>query len=155
MCIHVKMPRIKNFNIIGEKKKKNLQRHTVIQPWRFWGGKLRRAGRFRPQDTTALYHAAFLATEPSAGARVFARSRRRCVFLRVFSALLTFPQNAADISRGFEDLIPSVFEELCAALLGNTERKTAAAAEPPACPAFWGPSLHGIRGQARSLSPEV
>lgn len=79
MCIHVKMPRIENFNIIG-KLKKNLQRHTANQPWRFFGEKLRRGGRFHPQDTTALYHVAFLATVQSAGARVFARPRADVCF---------------------------------------------------------------------------
>lgn len=45
-----------------------------------------------------------------------------CVFVCVLSSS-DISSNAVDISRGFEDLIPSVFEELCAALLGNTERK--------------------------------
>jgi len=39
----------------------------------------------------------------------------QCVFARVLSSA-DISSNVADISRGFEDLIPSVFEELCAAL---------------------------------------
>lgn len=55
-----------------------------------------------------------------------------CVLVCVLSST-DISSNVVDISRGFEDLIPSVFEELCAALLktqGNT------AADPAECPAF-------------------
>lgn len=48
---------------------------------------------------------------------------RLCVCMlvqRVFECVLSFTDISSivvDISRGFEDLIPSMFEELCAALL--------------------------------------
>lgn len=48
-----------------------------------------------------------------------------CVFVCVLRPA-DISSNVADISRGFEDLILSVFEELCAALRP----------EPAACPAF-------------------
>lgn len=58
MFIHVKMPQITTSTWLGIKKnQKKLPRHTVILPW-----ELRKWRRFHPQDVTALYHVAFLAT---------------------------------------------------------------------------------------------
>lgn len=64
---------------------------------------------------TALYHIAFLAVAFGVSACVCAHAAR-CVFACVLSST-DISSNVVDISRGFEDLIPSVFEELCAALL--------------------------------------
>lgn len=133
-----------NFNITGNK---NFQKHTAILPWDL--GKWRRWSWFHPQDETALYHVAFLATVLSASAWVCAHFGW-CVFVCVLSPT-DISSNVVDISRGFEDLIPSVFEELCAALL-TTLRKALQQSQQRALPsgpystAFWA---------ARSHSPVV
>ncbi len=74
----------------------------------------------------------------------------RCVFACVLSSTDIF-SNVVDISRGFEDLIPSVFEELCAALL-KTLRKTLQQSRQRALPS--GPHSTAF-GVAPSHSPEV
>lgn len=63
---------------------------------------------------TALYHVAFLAMV--LGLCVCTPVSGRWVFACVLSSA-DISSNVVDISRGFEDLIPSVFEELYAGLL--------------------------------------
>lgn len=66
---------------------------------------------------TALHHVVFLAVVLSAYVRVCeCVDALAGVCLRVLGST-DISSNVVDISRGFEDLIPSVFEELCAALL--------------------------------------
>lgn len=98
---------------------------------------------------TALYHVAFLATVLSASACVCESLGRR-MFACVLSST-DISSNAVDISRGFGDLIPSVFEELCAALL-KALRKTLQQSRQCALPS--GPYSTAF-GAARSHSPEV
>lgn len=68
--------------------------------------KLRRLSHFHPQDLTARYHVSILATEHEC----------LCVCMCWLCVLRStdISSNVVDISWGFEDLIPSVFEELCA-----------------------------------------
>lgn len=73
-----------------------------------------------------------------------------CVFACVLSST-DISSNVVDISRGFEDLIPSVFDELCAALL-KTQRKMPQPSRQRALPS--GPYSTAF-GAARSHSPEV
>lgn len=97
---------------------------------------------------TALYHVAFLAT-------VFCASACVCVCHILadlcFLSSTDISSNVVDISRGFEDLIPSVFEELCAALL-TTLRETLQQCQQRALPS--GPYSTAF-GAARSHSPVV
>lgn len=79
-----------------------------------------------------------------------ARSGRR-VFACVFSST-DISSNVVDISKGFEDLIPSVFEELCAALL-KTPRKTLQQSQQRALPL--GALLHSIWSSPFSLTRSV
>lgn len=85
MFIHVKMPQIITSTLLGNKY---LQRQTAILPsdlgkWRRW--------RFHPQDVTALYHVC-LSCRGVECECLCVRTLGPDVCLRVFSALLTFPQ---------------------------------------------------------------
>lgn len=116
MFIHVKMQRIRTSTLLGINTTRGMQWFS-LEIWRNEGDE----ADFRHRTWLSYITFAFLAMVLSASACVCARSGR-CVFACVLS-LTDISSNVVDISRGFEDLIPSVFEELCAALL-KTLRET-------------------------------
>lgn len=93
-----------NFNIIGNKKPPEAYSDS---PLRFVKMKEMKPISPTGRDCTIV---AFLAMSLSASIGVCVRSGR-CVFACILSST-DISSNVADISRGFEDLIPSVFEEL-------------------------------------------
>lgn len=139
-----------NFNIIGSKY---LQEHTVILPWDL--GKWRRWSWFHPQDVTALYHVAFLATVLCASACVCVCARARALWLTcvcVCSQLYWHFLKRGWHFQGIWRFDPFCVWRVVCCPPHNTEGN--AAAVPAACPAF-GALLYSIWNSSFLLTRSV
>lgn len=115
----------------------NFQKHTVTQ-----GENEGDRADFTHRTWLPYITLPFFATVLSASGWVRAHLGR-CVFVCVLSPT-DISSNVGDISRGFEGLIPSVFEELCAAL-HTTLRKALHQSQQhalPSGPYFWAACSH-------------